>query len=100
MTFFMPRTKLCLPILLAIMSLFGRARAAELPAPVRAPYSVAAPLPQQLTYVLAPNDLVQVKVYQEDDLETKMRISKDGTSSFPLIGVVHIGGKTVEQASN
>src|ERR1051325_6461872 len=51
-------------------------------------------------YVLAPNDVVQVKVYQEDDLETKMRIARDGTSSFPLIGVVQLGGKTVEQASN
>jgi polysaccharide export outer membrane protein len=51
-------------------------------------------------YILAPNDVVQVKVYQEDDLETKMRIARDGTSSFPLIGVVQLGGKTVEQASN
>ncbi len=98
--FLMPRTKFCLPILLAVLSLFGRARAAELPAPVRAAYTIAAPAPQQLTYVLSPNDVVQVKVYQEDDLETRMRIAKDGTSSFPLIGMVQLGGKTVEQASN
>jgi len=51
------------------------------------------------TYVLTPNDVVQVKVYQEDDLETKMRIAKDGTTSFPLIGTVRLGGKTVEQAA-
>jgi len=50
------------------------------------------------TYVLAPNDVVQINVYQEDDLETKARIGQDGTISFPLIGVVPIGGKTVEQA--
>ena len=50
------------------------------------------------TYVLAPNDVVQIKVYQEDDLETKARVGQDGTISFPLIGVVPIGGKTVEQA--
>jgi protein involved in polysaccharide export with SLBB domain len=50
------------------------------------------------TYVLAPNDVVQIKVYQEDDLETKARIGQDGTISFPLIGVVPIGGKTVQQA--
>jgi polysaccharide export outer membrane protein len=52
------------------------------------------------TYVLAPNDVVQIKVYQEDDLETKARVAQDGTISFPLIGVINIGGKTVEQASN
>ena len=51
------------------------------------------------TYVLSPNDVVQVKVYQEDDLETKMRIARDGTTSFPLIGVVQLGGKTIQQAS-
>jgi polysaccharide export outer membrane protein len=40
-----------------------------------------------------------MRVYQEDDLETKVRISRDGTASFPLIGVVKIGGKTVAQAA-
>src|SRR5204863_7262878 len=30
----------------------------------------------------------------------KMRIAKDGTSTFPLIGVVHLGGKTVQQATS
>jgi len=51
------------------------------------------------TYVLTPNDVLEMKVYQEDDLETKVRIAKDGTASFPLIGVVPLGGKTVEEAS-
>lgn len=50
-------------------------------------------------YLLAPNDVVQVRVYQEDDLETKARIAKDGTISVPLLGVVTIGGKSVEQAA-
>jgi polysaccharide export outer membrane protein len=70
--------------------------AGDLPAPA----TLIAAAPQSQTYILSPNDVVQVKVYQEDDLETKMRIAKDGTSSFPLIGVVQLGGKTVEQASN
>jgi protein involved in polysaccharide export with SLBB domain len=42
---------------------------------------------------------VQMRVYQEDDLETKARIAKDGTVTIPLIGVVQIGGKTVEEAT-
>ena len=57
-----------------------------------------ASLGKSQTYMLAPNDVVQIKVYQEDDLETKARIGRDGAISFPLIGVVLIGGKTVEQA--
>jgi protein involved in polysaccharide export with SLBB domain len=81
-------------VLLALMlaAALGRAFAAEL--------SLASPLSTDAkTYMLSPNDVIQVKVYQEEDLETKMRIAKDGTASFPLIGVIQIGGKTVEQAT-
>ncbi len=62
--------------------------------------AAAPPLTEPQTYVLSPNDVVQVRVYQEDDLETKMRIGKDGTTSFPLIGVINLGGKTVAQAAD
>ena len=62
--------------------------------------AAAPPLAEPQTYVLSPNDVVQVRVYQEDDLETKMRIGKDGTTSFPLIGVINLGGKTVAQAAD
>jgi len=51
-------------------------------------------------YVLAPNDLIDVKVFQEDDLATQVRVAKDGTITFPLIGVVHVGGKTSQQAAS
>jgi len=65
---------------------------------VQAQDNAGVPPVKSQTYTLAPNDVVQIKVYQEDDLETTARIGQDGTISFPLIGVVHIGGKTVEQA--
>jgi polysaccharide export outer membrane protein len=50
-------------------------------------------------YVLAPNDLVLVKVYRQDDLESRVRISADGTTSFPLLGTINLGGKTLEEAT-
>lgn len=50
-------------------------------------------------YLLAPNDVIEVRVYQEDDLTTKARIAKDGTITMPLLGVVTIGGKSVEQGA-
>jgi polysaccharide export outer membrane protein len=65
---------------------------------IQAQDNAVTPSIKSQTYVLAPNDVVQIKVYQEDDLETKARVGQDGAISFPLIGVVHIGGKTVEQA--
>ena len=50
-------------------------------------------------YSLSPGDLIEVKVFQEDDLESKLRISDQGTITFPLIGVVRIGGMTAQAAS-
>ncbi|MEI8233451.1 MAG: polysaccharide biosynthesis/export family protein [Verrucomicrobiota bacterium] len=50
-------------------------------------------------YRLSANDLVQVKVFQEDDLDATLRISKDGTIQFPLIGSARIGGRTVQEAA-
>ena len=50
-------------------------------------------------YQLAPSDVVEIRVYQEDDLLTKTRIASDGTITFPLVGVIKIGGQTVEQAA-
>lgn len=50
-------------------------------------------------YLLGPNDVIQVKVYQEDDLETRGRVAQDGSLTLPLIGVITVGGKSVEQAA-
>jgi len=50
-------------------------------------------------YVLGFNDVVQMKVYQEDDMTTQVRIEKDGNVALPLLGSVVIGGKTLEQAT-
>lgn len=49
-------------------------------------------------YLLAPNDLINVKVFQEDDLATACRISADGTIGMPLIGQVKIAGQTTHDA--
>jgi polysaccharide export outer membrane protein len=69
-----------------------------LAAPTRSQAQTNQALSESQTYILSPNDVVQIKIYQEEDLETKARISKDGTVAFPLIGLLHIGGRTVPQA--
>jgi polysaccharide export outer membrane protein len=50
-------------------------------------------------YRLVPNDVVQIKVFQESDLDSLLRVSKDGTITFPLIGSVALGGKTPQEAA-
>jgi protein involved in polysaccharide export with SLBB domain len=47
------------------------------------------------TYRLSPYDVIDVSVYNEDDLRTRARLGADGTVLLPLIGTVDLGGKKV-----
>jgi protein involved in polysaccharide export with SLBB domain len=57
------------------------------------------PTKDAMAYVLQAKDVVQVSVYQEDDMGAKARLEKDGTILLPLAGKVQLGGKTLEEAS-
>lgn len=59
-----------------------------------------APPPQPLNYHLRPNDLVHVKVFQEEDMFTTTRVGLDGTIQFPLIGKVKLSGLSVAAATD
>lgn len=58
--------------------------------------SVTAASPE---YILRPGDVVQVKVYQEEDLTSLSRIGKDGTITMPLLGSVKVVGQAVGKAT-
>lgn len=49
-------------------------------------------------YHILPADILDVTVFQETDLNSKLRVSREGTISFPLIGVVPVGGLTPLEA--
>lgn len=49
-------------------------------------------------YKLTANDLLDFRVFQEPELDAVIRISGDGAASFPLVGTVTIGGKTIGEA--
>lgn len=49
-------------------------------------------------YKLTANDLLDFRVFQEPELDAVIRLSGDGTASFPLVGTVSIGGKTIGEA--
>lgn len=51
-----------------------------------------------LDYTLQPGDLIEMQVFQEDDLKRDVRISQEYTVTLPLIGTVDLQGKTVRQA--
>jgi polysaccharide export outer membrane protein len=48
-------------------------------------------------YRIVPGDVLEIAVWREDGLNTKVLVRPDGGISFPLIGNVTAGGLTVEQ---
>ena len=50
-------------------------------------------------YLLSPNDLLEIRVFQEEDLTTIARIAKDGVINFPLLGAVNLRGMSVANAT-
>lgn len=50
------------------------------------------------SYVLQPGDLVDIRVYMEDNMDRVLRISGNGTVTFPLVGNITIAGLSLEQA--
>jgi protein involved in polysaccharide export with SLBB domain len=48
---------------------------------------------------ISANDLILVKVFQEDDLESTLRVAEDGTVTFPLIGKIKVQDKTPQEAA-
>ena len=57
--------------------------------------AIAAPSPQ--TYRLGPNDIVKIQVYGEEDLAVESKVDGDGNMNVPLLGVVPVAGKTVQE---
>lgn len=50
-------------------------------------------------HILAPNELVEIKVFQEPELDTTIRIPADGRIAFPLVGEIALAGKSVQEAT-
>ncbi len=49
-------------------------------------------------YILQSGDLVEIKVFMESNMDRVLRISSNGTVTYPLIGNIKIGGYSVSEA--
>ena len=49
-------------------------------------------------YILQSGDLVEIKVFMEPNMDRVLRISSNGTVTYPLVGNVKIGGYSVSDA--
>lgn len=92
-----PLILLCL--LLAGASSLGQNQAGSGGTGDRAASAVAPAAEQNALHQLQVGDVVQVKVYQEEDLSATARIGKDGAITLPLLGAVRVISNTVDQAS-
>lgn len=52
----------------------------------------------QREYVLGAGDIIRVSVFQNPDLTVETRISEAGTITFPLVGMVPVGGLSIQSA--
>jgi protein involved in polysaccharide export with SLBB domain len=50
-------------------------------------------------HVLAANESIQIRVFNEPELDTTVRLAEDGKITFPLIGELSLGGLTIQKAS-
>jgi polysaccharide export outer membrane protein len=49
------------------------------------------------SYRHGPNDVVRIQVYGEEDLNVERKIDGDGNINFPLLGIVPVAGKTLQE---
>lgn len=52
---------------------------------------------QEKEYTVAGKDVLDITVYEEEDLSKTLRVTEDGFITFPLLGQVRVGGLTTAQ---
>lgn len=68
------------------------------PAATPTPAAAAEAATASTDYLLRPADILQVKVFQEDDLTREVSVSREFGISLPLIGNLDLRNRTVRQA--
>ena len=97
-----PRRLLSCPNLILILILISNASFSadkseatnSVDSPKTSPPASSAPT----DYKIRPLDLVDIRVFQEDDLTMTNKVSQAGTLTFPLIGSVKVSGLRVQEA--
>jgi protein involved in polysaccharide export with SLBB domain len=48
-------------------------------------------------YRLGPNDTLRIQVYGEEDLSLETKVEGDGQITYPLLGILQVGGLTIHE---
>ena len=55
------------------------------------------PKQKEKEYEIGPEDMLEIRVWDHDDLTREVYVSREGVFSYPLIGTVEAGGLSIEQ---
>jgi len=64
---------------------------------VREPVRVNAPASAEPSYLVGPEDVLEISVWKEEGLKKDVLVLPDGSMSFPLVGELPAAGRTVGQ---
>lgn len=94
------RPTILVPALLLLAACSGEQPPRTLPAGAAPPAAVTsvAQAPKPFVYRLGVGDEVSVGIWQEKDVTATQRVLPDGTISPPLLGTVHVVGRTLDEA--
>jgi polysaccharide export outer membrane protein len=67
--------------------------------PAPSPGSIQSQQSRAVAYRLGPRDLIDIKVFEVEELNVERRIAETGTVNLPLVGDVTVGGMTEVQAA-
>ena len=59
----------------------------------------AAGLSYSADYLIGPGDVIEISVYDHEDLETRVRVGDNGSIIMPLLGQVKVNDMTIPQVS-
>ena len=48
-------------------------------------------------YLIGPRDLLQIKVFEVEELSAKARVNRSGFITLPLLGAIKVGGRNITQ---
>ena len=48
-------------------------------------------------YRIGPNDVIRIQVFGEEDLTVESKVNGEGKINYPLLGMMHVDGRTIEE---
>lgn len=85
-------------LVMAVSALMGAPHPVVAQGPSALPAVSVGPTPRPpANRRLSPNDLVEVKVFQEDDMDWTVRVAKDGSVTLPVVGQINVVNKTSDE---